>query len=62
MSSASMLRTLAWLRHFKRLLVRYERRREIHEAVLAIGCGLVCYRRLKNSSCESNSQSRGRLG
>jgi transposase len=24
-------RTLAWLRHFKRLLVRYERRADIHE-------------------------------
>jgi transposase len=43
-------RTFAWLHHFKRLLVRYERRREIHEAFLALGCCLVCYRRLKNSS------------
>ena len=43
-------RTFAWLHHFKRLLVRYDRRAEIHEAFLAIGCCLVCYRRLKNSS------------
>jgi transposase len=42
-------RTFAWLHHFKRLLVRYDRRREIHEAFLAIGCCLVCFRRLARS-------------
>jgi transposase len=42
-------RTFAWLHQFKRLLVRYDRRAEIHEAFLAIGCCLVCYRRLQNS-------------
>jgi transposase len=43
-------RTFAWLHHFKRLLVRYDRRAEIHEAFLAIGCCLVCFRRLGGSS------------
>jgi len=42
-------RTFAWLHQLKRLLVRYDRRREIHEAFLALGCCLVCYRRLRNS-------------
>lgn len=42
-------RTFAWLHHFKRLLVRYDRRAEIHEAFLALGCCLVCFRRLRNS-------------
>src|SRR5713226_6842885 len=42
-------RTFAWLHHFKRLLVRYDRRHEIHEAFLALGCCLVCYRRLQKS-------------
>jgi transposase len=42
-------RTFAWLHHFKRLLIRYDRRHEIHHAFLAIGCCLVCYRRLSNS-------------
>jgi transposase len=42
-------RTFAWLHQFKRLLVRYDRRHEIHEAFLAIGCCLVCFRRLQNS-------------
>jgi len=43
-------RTFAWLHQFKRLLVRYDRRADIHEAFLAIGCCLVCYRRLTNVS------------
>jgi transposase len=43
-------RTFAWLHQFKRLLVRYDRRGEIHEAFLALGCCIVCYRRLRNSS------------
>jgi hypothetical protein len=38
------------LHQFKRLLVRYDRRGDIHEAFLALGCCLVCYRRLNNSS------------
>jgi transposase len=42
-------RTFAWLHHFKRLLVRFDRRAEIHEAFLAIGCCLVCFRRLQPS-------------
>jgi transposase len=43
-------RTFAWLHQFKRLLVRYDRRADIHEAFLALGCCLVCYRRLRNTS------------
>jgi hypothetical protein len=39
-------RTFAF-HHFKRLLVRYGRRHEIHEAFLALGCCLVCFRRLR---------------
>ncbi len=42
-------RTFAWLHNFKRLLVRYDRRAEIHEAFLALGCCLVCFRRLQRS-------------
>jgi hypothetical protein len=30
----------------KRLLVRYERRADLHEAFLALGCCLICFRRL----------------
>jgi len=42
-------RTFAWLHQCKRLLIRYDRRAEIHEAFLALGCCLVCYRRLRNA-------------
>ena len=42
-------RTFAWLHQFKRLLVRYDRRHDIHEAFLALGCCLICHRRLRNS-------------
>ena len=42
-------RTFAWLHHLKRLLIRYDRRAEIHEAFLALGCCLVCFRRLQAS-------------
>jgi hypothetical protein len=31
----------------KRLLVRYERRADIHEAFLAIGCSLICLKLLQ---------------
>jgi transposase len=43
-------RTFAWLHQFKRLLVRYDRRADVHEAFLALDCCLVCYRRLRSSS------------
>ena len=39
-------RTLAWIRQFRRLRVRDERRADIHEAFLSIGCSLICFRRL----------------
>ena len=35
-------RTIAWLHQYRRLRVRYERRCDIHEAFLAIGCSLIC--------------------
>lgn len=44
-------RTLSWLHQFRRLRVRYERRADIHEAFLALGCILICHRILKNAFC-----------
>ena len=35
-------RTLAWLRRFRRLTIRYERRADIHEGFLLLGCALIC--------------------
>ena len=37
-------RTFAWLNQFRRLRVRYEKRADIHEALLALGCILICWR------------------
>jgi transposase len=36
----------AWLNHQRRLRVRYERRDDIHEAFLALACGLTCWNRI----------------
>jgi transposase len=35
-------RTLALLARYRRLSVRYERRANIHEAFLHLGCSLIC--------------------
>jgi len=39
-------RTIAWLHQFRRLRIRFERKDEIHEAFLSIGCSLICLRYL----------------
>ena len=36
-------RTFAWLSKYRRLKVRYERRDDIHQAFLDIGCALICF-------------------
>lgn len=40
-------RTLAWLGRFRRLTVRYERRADIHQAFLTLGCALICFNALQ---------------
>lgn len=37
-------RTLAWISQFRRLVVRYERRADIHLAFLRLACVLICLR------------------
>jgi len=37
-------RTISWLHQFRRLRIRFEKRSDIHEAFLAIGCALICLR------------------
>ena len=39
-------RTFAWLNRFRRLTIRYERRADIHQAFLTLGCALICFRSL----------------
>jgi hypothetical protein len=40
-------RTDFWLNQFRRLRVRYEKRADIHEAFLSLGCALICWRFLR---------------
>lgn len=44
-------RTLSWLHQFRRLRIRYERRDDIHDAFLTIGCIMICFRTLESSFC-----------
>jgi transposase len=49
---AAVERTITWLHQYRRLRVRYERRADIHEAFLAIGCSLICLELLQTEeSC-----------
>ena len=40
-------RTFAWLNRDRRLTVRYERRADIHEALVVLGCALICWNYLR---------------
>lgn len=39
--------TFALLHQFKRLAIRWERRLELHDTLVSLGCSLICWRRLK---------------
>ena len=41
-------RSLGWLNHFRRLVIRYERRGDIHLAFLDLGCALICFNVLQH--------------
>jgi transposase len=36
-------RSLAWLHNFRRLMVRYDRRADIHQAFLTLAAILICW-------------------
>jgi transposase len=42
-------RTFAWLSQFRRLRVRYDKRADIHEAFLSLGCALICWQSLRKN-------------
>ncbi len=46
-----LVRTLAWLNRFRRLTIRYERRLDIHQAFLQLGCALICHNYLIKRFC-----------
>lgn len=41
-------RTLSWLHRNRRLQVRYERRADIHQAFLLLGCIMICWSALSS--------------
>jgi transposase len=40
----TLSRTLSWLNQMRRLRVRYERRDDIHEAFVQLGCALITWK------------------
>ncbi len=42
---------LALLHWFGRLRIRWERRNDIHEALLMLACDIICWRRLQRTLC-----------
>jgi len=40
-------RTFAWLHFLRRLRLRWERRPELHEAFMHLGCAVICQRYLR---------------
>ncbi|MFE2559745.1 hypothetical protein ACFXGT_27705 [Streptomyces sp. NPDC059352] len=44
-----MEQTLAPLHQFKRLAVRWERRTELHDALISLACSIICWRQLKKA-------------
>lgn len=41
--------TLALLHQFRRLRTRFDRRDDVHEAFMSLGCSMICWRRLHRS-------------
>lgn len=39
--------TFALLHQFKRLAIRWERRLDLHDALVSLGCTIICWRRIK---------------
>lgn len=42
-------RTFAWLYQFRRMRVRCDRRADMHEGFLRLGCAIICWRLLRNA-------------
>ena len=44
-------RTISWLQQFRRLRIHYERRLDIHDALLTMACILIAHRTLDELLC-----------
>jgi hypothetical protein len=42
-------RTNAWLGYYRRLMIRWDRRADIHQAFYTLACCLICWRTLEGS-------------
>ena len=42
-------RTFAWLNQYRRLRVRYERRADVHLALVTLGCAMICLKQLRRT-------------
>jgi transposase len=42
--------TIALLHQFRRLRTRFDKRDDIHESFMSLGCAMICWRRLHNSA------------
>ena len=42
-------RTFAWINQMRRLIIRYERRDDIYEALHQLGCALICFNYLQHT-------------
>jgi hypothetical protein len=51
-------RAESWIRKYRRLKLRYERRDDIQEAFVALGCALICQNYLRDRFCQELLDSR----
>ena len=51
-------RTFAWLNQFRRLRVRYDKRADIHEAFLSLGCVWICWQSLRKKEMDDGLRIR----
>lgn len=48
-------RTFVWLHFFRRLRLRWERRPELHQAFMALGCAIICQRYLRQHTSAASA-------
>jgi transposase len=44
-------RTISWLHQMRRLRSRWEKRPQMHDAFLKLGCAMICFRLLHSDFC-----------
>jgi transposase len=44
-------RTISWLHQFRRLRSRWEKLPSMHQAMLTLGCAIICFRTLQMEFC-----------